>query len=112
MTNTNEVEQRRHQLDVLQDKFEADVAALLFKVADEVGAVMAGSLDSKRLEIEMGEAKDSPHFPCLCRCMMLLNFLADARRIDWEKLVSKSREGLSPRRCKTLADPDLPPALS
>ncbi len=96
MTNTNEAGQRQHQLDALQDKFEADVAALLFKIADKVGAVMAGSLDAKRLELATGEAKDSPHFPCLCRCIMLLNIMSDMRRIDWEKLLSKSREGLTP----------------
>lgn len=112
MTTTPEAEQRRHQLESLQDKFAADVAAILFKVADKVGAVMEGSLESKRLKIAGGRAKDSPDFPCLCHCIMLLNILSDARRVDWEKIVSKSREGLAPGGCETLADADLLPAPS
>ena len=103
------VEQRQHQLDSLLEKFENDVAHLLFKIADKVGAVMEGSLEAKRLKIAGSRAKDSPYFPSLCRCMMLLNILSDMRRVDWEKIVSKSREGLTPGGCETLADADLPP---
>ncbi len=91
-----------------QDKFEHEVAMLLFKAADKVGAVMGGSIESKQMKISMSKAHDSPHFPFLCHCIVILNILADLRRVDFEREASEAREGRAPGGLEAGTDADIP----